>query len=159
MADEQPVQNVPLDDDKRDTVRINLPQGISGKPPTNPTPTVRLRPAGTPTVAQPSADAKKATAAITPGAAAAATPAQKKDTSRVQATAAKPSVPEMPRPTVKLKREEHTAATPVAAAPQPAPAPIVAAPATSSVIDVVLAIAAMVMALAVAGYLFSLYQH
>ena len=122
MADEQPLQNIPLDDDKRDTVRINLPQGPAGKPPAMPTPTVRLRPPGTAPAVNPSAEHKKATAAISQPAlptkpkkdtaqvatatADSATANPKKDTARVQMPAPKPSVPEMPRPTVKLKREE-----------------------------------------------------
>jgi len=173
MADEQPLQNIPLDDEKRDTVRINLPQGTAGKPPALPTPTVRLRAPGTPPVATSSTEHKKATAAISQPAAPAkpkkdtaqvatavadsATANPKKDTARVQMPAAKPSVPEMPRPTVKLKREEPPAAAPVAV-PKPV-APSVAvdvAPATISWIDLGLAVAAMLVALAVAGYLFSL---
>ena len=31
MADEQPIQNVPDDDSKKDTVRINLPPGLTGR--------------------------------------------------------------------------------------------------------------------------------
>jgi len=173
MADEQPLQNIPLDDDKRDTVRINLPQGPAGKPPAMPTPTVRLRPPGTAPAVNPSAEHKKATAAISQPAlptkpkkdtaqvatatADSATANPKKDTARVQMPAPKPSVPEMPRPTVKLKREEPPTPAPVAA-PKPV-APSVAvdvAPSTISWIDLGLAVAAMLVALAVAGYLFSL---
>ena len=173
MADEQPVQNIPLDDEKRDTVRINLPQGMPGKPPAMPTPTVRLRAPGTPPMATPTAEHKKATAAISapaapakpkkdtsqvaPAVADSATTNPKKDTARVQMPAAKPSAPEMPRPTVRLKREEPPAPAPVSA-PISAAAPVVieAAPSTIGGIDVGLAVAAMLVALAVAGYLFSL---
>ena len=171
MADEQPLQNIPLDDEKRDTVRINLPQGTAGKPPMMPTPTVRLRPPGTPSVAAPSTEHKKATAAISQPAAPAkakkdtaqvatadsASANPKKDTARVQMPVAKPSLPEMPRPTVKLKREEPPAPAPVAT-PKPVapPVSVEAVPSGIGGIDVGLAVAAMLVALAVAGYLFSL---
>ena len=169
MADEQPVHDVSEDESKKDTVQINLPQG--GAPKTTaamPTPTVRLKPSGAPGVA-PSAASKKDTAAISPPSASssskdtsaitppAAVPKPRKDVAHVPAPAAKPTVPEMPRPTVKLKREEPV---PVAA---PTAAPVTAASATpvavdsaTSMIDVGLALAAMVVALAAAGYLFSL---
>lgn len=162
MADEQPIQNVPDEDSKKDTVRINLPQGGAAKPAGSPTPTVRLKPTVTAPGAAPVTDdeSKKETAVMgTPIAA----PKPKKDTSRVQVPAAKPGVPEMPRPTVKLKREEPTAAgtapTAAPAAPVAAPAPRPAAEAAAPVmsgIDLGLAIAAMVVALVVAGYLFTL---
>ena len=175
MADEQPVPNVPLDDERRDTVRINLPQGNVSKPPAMPTPTVRLRPSGAPPVAATAVDNKKATAAITQPVATvkaksdtsavaavvadSPTANPKKDTARVQmpVPAAKPSVPEMPRPTVKLKREEPAAPAPAPAAPQAPPAAAVAAvPVTASWIDTGLSIAAMAMALVVAIRLFVL---
>ena len=173
MADENQVNNDFLDESKRDTVRINLPQGGAGKPPATPTPTVRLKPAGAPSVAPAPADARKATAAISLPTAPAqpkkataaitpvAPPQPKKDTSRVVApiaapTAAKPTVPEMPRPTVKHKREEPPViATPVVESDASTPAATEAV-ATTSMLDVGLALAAMVVALAVAGYLFSL---
>ena len=173
MADEQPLQNIPLDDEKRDTVRINLPQGVAGKPPVMPTPTVRLRPPGMPPAANPSTEHKKATAAISQPAvpvkakkdtaqvatatADSATANPKKDTARVQMPVAKPSIPEMPRPTVKLKREEPPASAPVATPkPAAAPVPVEVVPSAIGGIDVGLAVAAMLVALAVAGYLFSL---
>ena len=178
MADQQP-QDVQHDDNKKDTVRINLPTGVVPKTTaTMPTPTVRLRPASAPGTAPTNApvtdeskiatatlnpptaptNAKKDTAAITPPA---ATPKAKKDTSRVQPAAAKPTVPEMPRPTVRLKREETPvpATVPPDAAPTMAPASApaaVAAGGVTSLIDVGLALAAMVVALAVAGYLYQL---
>ena len=174
MADDNQVNN-DLDESKRDTIRINLPQGGAGKPPATPTPTVRLRPAPAPNVA-PSADARKATAAITlPTAAPAqpkkatapvatvAPPQSKKDTARVESlppviapTASKPTVPEMPRPTVKLKREELPAvAAPVVESETAAPE-VATAGAPTEMLDVGLAVAAMVVALTVAGYLFKL---
>ena len=174
MANENQVNDDFQDESMRDTVRINLPQGGSGKPPATPTPTVRLKPAGAPNVAPSTADTRKATAAISlPTApsqskkdtaavtqvAVATTPTvpqPKPDTSRVQVPAAKPTVPEMPRPTVKLKREEPVAtAAPVIESETVAPEADTAA-APTSLLDVGLALAAMVVALAVAGYLFSL---
>jgi translation initiation factor IF-2 len=84
------------------------------------------------------------------------TPKPKKDTSRVQVTAAKPAVPEMPRPTVKLKREEPAAAPAAAAtAPAAAVAPGRAMAAAPSGADTGLAIGALVLSLAVLGYLAS----
>jgi hypothetical protein len=82
-----------------------------------------------------------------------ATPKPKKDTSRVQVSAAKPAVPEMPRPTVKLKREEvgpAPAAAP-AAAPIPAGLPVMAAAPSGA--DAGMAIGAMLLSLAVLAYL------
>jgi len=159
MADEQPIQNVPDDDSKKDTVRINLPQGGAVKPAGSPTPTVRLKPSPVPGAPVSDDESKKETAVMGMPV---ATPKPKKDTSRVQVPAAKPGVPETPRPTVKLKREEGTSQiapqSPTAPAPAAAPAtrPAVTAAPTISGVDVGLAIAAMVLALAVAGYLFSL---
>ena len=175
MADEQPVQNTPPDGESRDTVRINLPQGVAGKTPVMPTPTVRLRAPGAPQVVTSEAEHKKATAAISSTtvpikpkkdtaqvAATVANPGAanpKKETARVQMPVAKPSAPEMPRPTVKLKREEPSAPAVAPVAPVVAPQPVSvqgAEGSATSVIDFSLAIAAMVLALVVAGYLFSL---
>ena len=153
MADENQVHDDFQDESKRDTVQINLPQGGSGKAPFKPTPTVRLKPGGVASGAPATLDTKKATAAI----ALPVAPAQsKKDTSPVKVPASKPTVPEMPRPTVKLKREEPPApaasvSEPVTAATEPAESD-----SATSLLDIGLAIAAMVVALAVAGYLFSL---
>ncbi len=151
MADEKPQQNAPEEESKKDTVRINLPPGLTGRPSTSiggTPPAAKVKP---PTPTGPPADedeSKKSTAMMgTP----VTTPKPKKDTSRVQVSAAKPAVPEMPRPTVKLKREE---AAPVPAAVAVS-APVVAAAraATSSGSDVGLSLAAMVLSLAVLGYL------
>jgi len=124
MADEK--LNIPHDESKKDTVRINLP-----KPPVAASSaTVRMEPTPVPNA--------------------------KKDTARLQPTAAKPTTAEMPRPTVKLKREEPT----VEAVPVAAPVPVAVAEVDSSVsgLDLSLALVAMVLALAVAGYIFSLNQ-
>ena len=154
MADEQPIQNVPDEESKKDTVRINLPQSLAGKtgaPPPGGAPTVRLKPSIAPGTTE--EESKKETAVMgTPVAA----PKPKKDTSRVAVPAAKPAVPEMPRPTVKLKREEP----PPAPTPPPAavaPAPVAAAPVKVSGmggLDVGLAVAAAVCCIAVVAYLF-----
>lgn len=171
MADDNQLNN-DFDESKRDTVRINLPQGGAGKPPLTPTPTVRLKPAGAPPVAANPADARKATAAISLPTAAPAQPKKataavaqtaqqtKKDTARVAPPvaappASKPTVPEMPRPTVKLKREEPPVAAPVIE-PEPVAPETAAVAAPTDMVDVGLALAAMVVALAVAGYLFKL---
>jgi hypothetical protein len=89
-------------------------------------------------------------------------PKPKKDTSRVQVSAVKPIVADAPRPAVKLRREEEIPAAPAAAAvpaatpaartaPRPAPAPAtVGAPSGA---EAGLSIAAIVLSIAVAGYL------
>jgi hypothetical protein len=100
---------------------------------------------------KPEGDSKKDTAVMgTP------TPTTKRDTSRVQVAAAKPGAPEMPRPTVRLRREEAAATAPVSAvvAPSvPAPAPVVALKPSGA--EVGLSLAAIVLSLAVVGYLAS----
>ena len=150
MADEKPPQPSPDEESKKDTVRINLPPGLTGRS-TTPTPAgappARPIPAGPP--ATPEDESKKETAVMgTPVAA----PKPKKDTSRVQVSAAKPAVPEMPRPTVKLKRDEAPAAvSPTVAATAPAARP--AAVAAPSGADAGLAFVAIVLSLAVLGYL------
>lgn len=157
MADENP-ELTPSDESKKDTVRINLPPGLAGKtaaPATGTAPTVKLRPS--PVVStNPEEEAKKETAVMGMPV---AVPQPKKDTSRVAVPAAKPAVPEVPRPTVKLKREE-------APAPAPAPAakPVAAPPASvevgtgTNVVDVILAAVAMVAAVAVTGYLWNILK-
>lgn len=142
MADPRPME----DESKKDTVRINLPAGGPGRPgtpvPPGP-PTQKLKPEG---------DGKKDTAVMgTPA------PAAKRDTSRVQVTAAKATTPETPRPTVRLRREEGAAPAAAAAmtAPSvaPAPAPVVAL--KPSGLEVGLAVGAMVLSIAVLVYLAS----
>src|SRR2546427_13309729 len=111
MADEKP-QSAPEEESKKDTVRINLPPGLTGRPSAPPP---AAKPAATRPPAAPEDESKKETSVMgTP----VTTPKPKKDTSRVQVSAAKPAVPETPRPTVKLKREE---VGPAPAAPQMAP--------------------------------------
>ena len=83
-------------------------------------------------------------------------PKPKSDTSRVQVAAAKPAVPEMPRPTVKLRREEPAAAASAAQAAAPAPSmsapqPVMVAAGPSG-LDVGLSVFAMVLSLAVLAY-------
>jgi hypothetical protein len=148
MADEKPLQELPGEENKKDTVRINLPPGLTGRP-TAPTGAPPPRPAA-PKAPTPSDDeSKKETAVMgTP----VAIPKPKKDTSRVQVSAAKPAPPpETPRPTVKIKRDEAPAAVPpTVAATQPATRPVAAA---ASSADAGLSVAAMVLSLGVLGYL------
>jgi hypothetical protein len=149
MADEKPLQETPGEESKKDTVRINLPPGLTGRPTGSsgaPTPVPRPvvpKPAG-----PPEDEAKKETAVMgTPVTA----PKPKKDTSRVQVSAAKPAPPETPRPTVKIKRDDSPPAVPpTVAATQPASAPVIV---SASGADAGLSLAAMVLSLAVLGYL------
>ena len=89
-------------------------------------------------------------------------PKPKKDTSRVQVAAAKPIVADAPRPAVKLRREEEIPVAPAAAAapaaapttrPAARPSPAPAAAGAPSGAEVGLSIAAIVLSIAVAGYL------
>jgi hypothetical protein len=157
MADEQPPQPPPppAEESKKDTVRINLPPGLTGRsstPTPGGAPPAKLKPTGPP--GTPDDEAKKETAVMgTPVAA----PKPKKDTSRVQVSAAKPAVPEMPRPTVKLKRDEAPAAVaPTVAATTPTGPPkakVAAVAGAPSGADAALSIGAIVLSLAVLGYL------
>ena len=131
------------EESKKDTVRINLPVGVTGRSggsiPPGP-PTQKLKP---------EQEAKKETAVM-----GAPVPAAKKDTSRVQVAAAKPSAPEMPRPTVRLRREESAPSAPAAAPVAPvavAHGPAVATAASGA--DIVLAIGAMLLSIGVLVYL------
>jgi hypothetical protein len=78
-------------------------------------------------------------------------PKPKKDTSRVQVTAAKPATPESPRPTVKLQQATPAPAVAVASASSPAAAPARAG--TSDGGGGALSLVAMVLSLIVAGAL------
>lgn len=133
MADQQ--------DSKKDTVRINLPAGVTGRagaPASSGSATQRVKAED---------EAKKETAVM-----GSPVPGAKKDTSRVQVAAAKPSTPEMPRPTVRLRREETP--TPATVAPTmsaPVMAPVVAAAPSGA--EVGLAVGAMVLSVAVLVYL------
>jgi len=159
MTDETQGQTGSAEESKKDTVRINLPPNLAGRTasPVGPSPTVKLRPTPPPTAA-PEEEAKKETAVMGMPA---AVPVAKKDTSRVAIPAAKPAVPEMPRPTVRLKREEG-AAPPVAPTAATAPAPVApvrpmpAMATATSGLDIGLAIAALVLMLGLGGYLCSI---
>ena len=147
MADERP-QNAPEEESKKDTVRINLPPGLTGRPSTPtgaPPPSPKAVPPKPPTA--PEDESKKETAVMGMPV---TTPKPKKDTSRVQVSAAKPAVPEMPRPTVKLKREE-AAPAPSMPAPMPSAAPVMAGAASGG--DVGMSVGAMLLSLAVLAYL------
>jgi outer membrane biosynthesis protein TonB len=158
MADENAEQNKPQEESKKDTVRINLPPGLTGRggpPSTTPPPAAKPqtpRPAGTP-----EEEAKKETAVMSRPA---EVPRPKKDTSRVQVVAAKPIVAGADRPSIKLHREEEAAPAPAAAAPGAAapgkgakPAKPVAAGAALSGADAAMSIVAMVLSVVLAGYL------
>lgn len=148
MADETPEQARPEEESKKDTVRINLPPGLTGRS-TTPINVPGAPPAARPKPAVPLEDeAKQETAVMGKPA---ATPKPKSDTSRVQVPAAKPAAPETPRSTVKLRREPEPAGATAAAGPAPAAARA-GAPAPSGG-DTGLAIVAMVLSIAVAVYL------
>jgi hypothetical protein len=158
MADENPEQIRPEEESKKDTVRINLPPGLTGRggppAPASAPPAARPKPPGPPV--NPEEEAKKETAVMGRPAEA---PKPKKDTSRVQVAAAKPIVADAPRPAVKLRREEEipTAAAAPAATPsarttaRTAQAPAVAGAPSGA--EVGLSIAAIVLSIAVVGYL------
>ena len=168
MADDNPEQDQRGEESKKDTVRINLPPGLTGRgaPPSLSAvpPPPKAKPPGSPV--NPEEEAKKETAVMGRPAEA---PKPKKDTSRVQVTAAKPVTPETPRPTVKLRREDEgvpptpaPAAAPAAPGLKPPPAtravpgprPVAAAMAGApSGLEIVLSLVALVLSLAVAGYL------
>ena len=158
IPDKQSASDGLSDEAKKATIPISLPQGGAQKP-LMPTPTVRLRPAAVPGSID---ESKKATAAITPlPSDRKEVPAQpeskpKKDTSHVATVPAKPASHEMPRPTVKLKREEPPTPTsaPAATVAAASPSPVAEDAAPTNWIDTGLALAAMVVALAVASYLF-----
>jgi hypothetical protein len=155
MADEKPPQASPEEEAKKDTVRINLPPGLSGRPahtgPPGSPPPAKLKPPTAPS--SPEDEAKRETAVMgTP----IATPKPKKDTSRVQVSAAKPVAAEVPRPTVKLKRDEGPPSSGPTSGGVPMSAPSSAAPvvvSSSSGADAGLALGAMLLSLAVLGYL------
>jgi len=155
MADQKPPQIDPEDESKKDTVRINLPPGLTSRPTGAPAPggpaTVKLKPA---TGATSEDEAKKETAVMGRPTEA---PKPKSDTSRVPVTAARPAVAETPRPTVKLKQADPA---PVQQAPAAAPVAAARAPAATAEVSVavgVLSLAAMVLSVAVAVYLGMLY--
>ena len=149
MADETPEQR-PAEELKKDTVRINLPPGLTGRSATPsitpPHPSPSMRPPSGPS-GSPEEEAKKETSVMGRPAEA---PKPKKDTSRVQVTAAKPVAAESPRPTVKLQRDPAPAAAGIPAA-APAAARVTAG--TSDGGGGALSLVAMVLSLAVAGYL------
>jgi hypothetical protein len=172
MAD-NPDQIQRAEESKKDTVRINLPPGLTGRgapPSPSAVPPPPPKPKAPGPAVNPEEEAKKETAVMGRPAEA---PKPKKDTSRVQVTAAKPATPEAPRPTVKLRREDEGAppapapgAAPAAASTTPGlkpppttravpgPKPVAAAMAGGpSGFDVVLSLVALVLSLAVAGYL------
>jgi hypothetical protein len=161
MADENPEHFRPEEESKKDTVRINLPPGLTGRggppAPSSAPPAARPKPPGPPV--NPEEEAKKETAVLGRPAEA---PKPKKDTSRVQVAAAKPIVADAQRPAVKLRREEEIpAAPPAAAAPAATHAARTAARAAQapaavgapSGAEVGLSIAAIVLSIVLVGFL------
>jgi hypothetical protein len=151
MADEKPEQMNPEEESKKDTVRINLPPGLTGRlGPTPPTgaPVAKAQPKPAPV--SPEDEAKRETAVMGKTS---TEPKLKSDTSRVQVKAAKPTVPETPRPTVRLRKEETAPVTVPAAAAPSQPAMAAAGPSGA---EAGLAVAAMVLSVAVLVYLASL---
>lgn len=149
MAEQKP-QMEPEDESKKDTVRINLPPGLTGRqaaPAPGGPQTVKLKPA---TAGED--DSKKETAVMGRPVEA---PEPKSDTLRVQVTAARPVQPETPRPTVKIKQPEPVPAAAAPTAPAVAPAPVAAAVAAAapSGAEVGLALASIVLSLVVTVYL------
>jgi outer membrane biosynthesis protein TonB len=146
MADENPEQTRPEEESKKDTVRINLPHGLAGRG------SSPIAPSVAPTTKSAEDEAKKETAVLSRPA---EVPKPKQDTSRVQVAAVKPAVPETPRPTVKLRREDE------APAPVPAAAKASAAPASASRVATAapsgavagLSLLAIVLSIAMAAYL------
>jgi len=161
MADENPEQIRPEEESKKDTVRINLPPGLTGRggPPAPAGAPPAARPKSPSAPVSPDEEAKKETAVMGRPAEA---PKPKKDTSRVQVSAAKPIVADAQRPAVKLRREEEIpSAAPAAAAPAGAPtarttaraAQAPAAAGAPSGAEAGLSIVAIVLSIAVVGYL------
>lgn len=94
---------IPDDESKKDTVRINLPPGVMGQSAT--AKPVAEDQSKRDTAAIGAEQAKKETAMM-------GMPAEaKKDTSRVAVPAAKPTIADMPRPTVRLRREPGAGST------------------------------------------------
>jgi hypothetical protein len=149
MADENPEEIRPAEDSKKDTVRINLPPGLTGR-----SSSPIGAPAGKPAPPGPPIDESKRTTAIMGRSADA--PKPKQDTSRVQVAAAKPGVPETPRPTVKLRQEEAVPAPAPPAAKTPAGTATRTTPtatAAPSGAEMGLSLMAIVLSIAVAAYL------
>ena len=154
MADETPEPSRPAEESKKDTVRINLPPGLTGRgtAPGGPAPPPGAKIISTPTpAASPEEEAKKETAVLGRPMEA---PKPKKDTSRVQVVPAKPASPEAQRPGVKLRRDEPAPSSgpfagPAASAPARM-APVAAAPSGA---DAGLSVVAMILSIVLAGYL------
>ena len=161
MADENLEPRRPEEESKKDTVRINLPPGLTGRGAPGsgaPPPAAKPKPPGVPV--NPEEEAKKETAVLPRPVEA---PRPKKDTSRVQVVAAKPITADASRPAVKLRREEEAAQEPSGAASAgaaagkaarsgPSPA-YVAAGAPGAAEQPALSVVAIVLSIAVAGYL------
>jgi len=150
MADEKPEQEKPAEEAKKDTVRINLPPGMAGRGPAGPTPPPGAKIISPGAPASPE-EAKRETAVLGRPV---EVPKPKKDTSRVQVVAPKPSTGETPRPSVKLRRDEPSpVSTPTTAVAAPAPVAASVMAAEPSGADLGLSVVAMVLSVVLAGYL------
>ncbi|MGH8671419.1 MAG: hypothetical protein ACREUA_05195 [Burkholderiales bacterium] len=142
MANDKPEQTKPEEESKKDTVRINLPPGLTSRAPAtqpiSPAPPP-MKPPGPPGAADD--EAKKQTAVMGKPV---ATPKPKTDTSRVQVPGAKAG--EEGRVKLKKEAEPTAAAGPVAMAE---PAMVAARGGPSAALSFV----AMVLAVAVTAYL------
>ncbi len=168
MADENLEQKRPEEESKKDTVRINLPPGLTGRgipgtgaPGTGAPPSPMAKPKVPGSTASPEDEAKRETSVMARPAEA---PKPKKDTSRVQVVAAKPITAGAPRPSIKLQHEDETAPASEAATVMPGagpsgkgakpagrPAPVGAVAPSGA--EAGLSLVAVVLSLAVAGYL------
>ncbi len=146
MADDQ-------QDINKETVRINLPPGLTGKsspvPPPSQSATTKIR-IGPTEGTSPVDDAKRETSVLEKTT---VVPKPKADTAKVNVSSAKPITPEMPRPTVKLRRDPEPTPSPSISARSSTPAEPVATESSLSGVDIALNIVAMVMSLAVLAYL------
>lgn len=159
MADEIPEQKRPEEESKKDTVRINLPPGLTGRgaPGTGAPPSPMAKPKSPGSTAVPEEEAKKETAVMGRPTEA---PKPKKDTSRVQVVAAKPITADAARPAVRLVRDSEPSRAPEAAAPgaagkaaKPAARPGPVAAGAPSGAESALSVVAIVLSLAVTGFL------
>jgi hypothetical protein len=160
MADEIPEQKRPEEESKKDTVRINLPPGLTGRgaPGTGaPPPSPMAKPKSPGSSGAPEEEAKKETAVMGRPVEA---PKPKKDTSRVQVVAAKPITADAARPAVRLVRDSEPSHAPEAAAPaaagkaaKPAVRPSSVAGGAPSGAESALSVVAIVLSLVVTGFL------
>ena len=160
MADENLEPKRPEEESKKDTVRINLPPGLTGRggPGSGAPPSAaKPKPPGTPVSSE--EEAKKETTVMPRPTEA---PKPKKDTSRVQVVSAKPIGTDAGRPAVKLRREDEAvpepsgpavAGTPAGKAAVRGPSPAYAAAGAPGTGESAMSVVAIILSVAVAGYL------